>query len=143
MDTYDDNREFRRAVSTNNNPLGSYREDVVRFREVNADLLLSYSDTIAGDWQYTLSAGSNILDQGIRYKFTEASQLSVPGVYTLANSRTPLKVRARCSTSGSIACMAQEILGYKNPYILTSPTAMIGAVLCLAIVIPSDTIPRA
>lgn len=114
MDTYDDNREFRRAVSTNNNPLGSYREDVVRFREVNADVLLSYTDTIADDWKYTLSAGSNILDQGIRYKFAEASQLSVPGVYTLANSRTPLKGNSQAFDKRINSVYGTGNLGYKN-----------------------------
>ena len=114
MDSYDDNREFRRAVSTNNNPLGSYREDVVRFREVNADLLLSYADTITSDWKYTVSAGSNILDQGIRYKFAEASQLSVPGVYTLANSRTPLKGNSQVFDKRLNSVYGTGNLGYKN-----------------------------
>lgn len=114
MDTYDDTREFRRAVSTNNNPLGSYREDVVRFREVNADLLLSYSDTITDDWKYTISAGSNILDQGIQYKFAEASQLSVPGVYTLANSRTPLKGNSQVFDKRINSVYGTGNLGYKN-----------------------------
>ncbi len=114
MDTYDDNREYRRAVSTNNNPLGSYREDVVRFREVNADLLLSYTDTIAGGWKYKVSGGSNILDQSIRYKFAEASQLSVPGVYTLANSRTPLKAKSQIFEKRINSLYGTGNLGYKN-----------------------------
>lgn len=90
LDSYDDIREFRRAVSTNQNPLGTYREDVVRFKELNTDVLLSYTDNINEDWKYTISAGGNRFDQDIRYKFAEASQLAIPGIYTLANSRTPL-----------------------------------------------------
>ncbi len=91
LDTYNDEREFRRAVSTNRNPFGTYREDNVRFRELNTDVLLSYKDEINPDIQYTVSAGANRFDQVIHYKFAEASQLALPDIYTLANSRTPLK----------------------------------------------------
>ena len=114
MDAYDDNREFRRAVSTNANPLGSYREDAVRFREVNADLLLTYSDTISADLRYSLSAGGNIFDQGIGYKFTEASQLSVPEVYTLANSRTPLVGNSQVFDKRINSLYGTGNLSYKN-----------------------------
>lgn len=91
LDTYNDTRAFRRAVSTNQNPLGSYREDDVRFRELNSDFLLSYKDQIDRDWNYTVSVGANRFDQSVQYKFSEASQLAIPGIYTLANSRTPLR----------------------------------------------------
>lgn len=91
LDLYNDDRAFRRAVSTNRNPLGTYREDKVRYRELNNDILLSYTDTVDEDWAYTVSAGANRFDQDINYQFAEASQLALPGIYTLANSRTPLK----------------------------------------------------
>lgn len=90
IDTYDDQRNFRRAVSTNANPFGSYREDKIRFTEMNSDLLLSYQNKIDEDWDYTLTAGANRFDQQIHYSFSEASQLAVPEIYTLANSRSPL-----------------------------------------------------
>ncbi len=90
LDTYNDNREFRRAVSTNANPFGSYREDNVRFTEMNTDVLLSYNDKINENWDYALSAGANRLDQKIHYAYSEASQLALPEIYTLANSRAPL-----------------------------------------------------
>jgi TonB-linked SusC/RagA family outer membrane protein len=90
-DIYNDNRAFRRAFSTNRRPFGGYREDNIRFREINTDLLLSYTDELNSDWSYTLSAGANRFDQDINYQYTEAYQLAVPGVYTLANSRVPLR----------------------------------------------------
>ena len=91
LDTYNDNREFRRAVSTNANPFGSYREDNVRFTEMNTDFLLVYNNKINSDWDYSLTAGANRLDQKIHYAYSEASQLALPEIYTLANSRAPLK----------------------------------------------------
>jgi len=90
LDTYNDDREFRRAVSTNANPFGSFRKDNVRFTELNLDFLITYSNTLNEDWNYTLTAGANRLDQKINYSFSEASQLALPEIYTLANSRGPL-----------------------------------------------------
>jgi TonB-linked SusC/RagA family outer membrane protein len=89
-DIYNDNRAFRRALSTNANPTGSYREDEVFYHEMNTDFLLSYSDRINGDISYDLSLGANRFDQTVKYKFTEASQLALPNIYTLANSNAPL-----------------------------------------------------
>ncbi|HET8858397.1 SusC/RagA family TonB-linked outer membrane protein [Marivirga sp.] len=90
VDRYNDEREFRRAVSTNRNPFGSYREDNVIYNEMNSDLLLTYRDRINNDFKYSISAGANRFDQHISYSFAEASQLALPGIYSLANSRTPL-----------------------------------------------------
>jgi outer membrane receptor protein involved in Fe transport len=90
LDTYDDKRRTKRAVSTNRNRFGSYREDNVRFKELNTDFLLSYRDTINEDFNYTVSGGGNRFDQEINYSFSQASQLAIPDIYTLANSRTPL-----------------------------------------------------
>lgn len=90
LDTYNEDREFRRAVSTNANPFGSFRKDNVRFTELNMDFLFTYKDSFNADWDYTLTAGANRFDQKINYSFAEASQLALPEIYTLANSRAPL-----------------------------------------------------
>ncbi len=90
LDYYSDKRDFRRAFSTNRNPFGSYREDNVKYREVNNDILLSYDDKISDDIKFNISAGANRFDQEINYNYTEATQLALPAIYTLANSRTPL-----------------------------------------------------
>ncbi|GAA5030185.1 SusC/RagA family TonB-linked outer membrane protein [Marivirga lumbricoides] len=89
-DIYTDNRAFRRALSTNANPTGSYREDQVIYNEMNTDFLLSYTDRINDDFTYDISLGANRFDQSIKYKFTEATQLALPNIYTLANTNAPL-----------------------------------------------------
>ncbi len=91
LDTYNDDRFFRRAFSTNRRPYGGYREDKIRFHEMNTDFLLSYKDELGSAIKYTVSAGANRLDQKINYQYTEAYQLAVPGVYSLENSRVPLR----------------------------------------------------
>ncbi len=90
-DVYNDARTFRRTFSTNRRPFGGYREDDVRFFEMNTDALLSYEDRLGEDLRFTVSAGANRFDQRIDYTAAEAYQLAVPGVYSLANSRSPLR----------------------------------------------------
>ncbi|MBK6264104.1 SusC/RagA family TonB-linked outer membrane protein [Marivirga sp. S37H4] len=91
LDTYSDKREFRRAFSTNRRPFGGFREDNISFSEMNTDFLLSFKDQINTHWKYNLSLGANRMDQKIDYIYSEAYQLAVPGIYTLENSRVPLR----------------------------------------------------
>jgi TonB-linked SusC/RagA family outer membrane protein len=89
-DIWDDNRAFRRAISTNRKVFGGYREDNVRFTELNTDVLLTYKDRINSAWKYNASIGANRFDQQMTYQFTEAEQLAVPEIFNLSNSRVPL-----------------------------------------------------
>lgn len=91
IDNSSDSRAFRRAFSTNRRVFGGYREDDVRLFEMNSDILLTYSDQFNSDWLYSVSAGANRLDQNINYSYTEANQLALPGIYTIENSRVPLR----------------------------------------------------
>jgi TonB-linked SusC/RagA family outer membrane protein len=93
VDYFSDLRKFKRAFSTISKPFGSYREDNIGFLEINKDFLLTYDDQFNRDWAYTVSAGGNRMDQSLDYGFTEATQLAVPGVYSLANARAPLMSR--------------------------------------------------
>ena len=68
------------------------------YYELNNDVLLSYNDNDSKEIQYGFSIGANRFDQNINYQFTEASQLSIPGIYSLANSRNPLKGRSEVFT---------------------------------------------
>ena len=90
IDNYTDTRAFRRALSTNRNETGGYREDVVKYDEMNTDILLSYTDRISSDLRFSVSGGANRFNQTIEYKIAEATQLSLPNIFTLANSRAPL-----------------------------------------------------
>jgi TonB-linked SusC/RagA family outer membrane protein len=114
LDTFNDKREFRRAKSTNANPEGSFREDNVFFRELNTDILISYKDKINEDWKYTVSGGANRFDQKIKYSFTEASQLAIPAIYTLANSKTALVAESNLFTKRINSIYGTGNLAYKN-----------------------------
>jgi TonB-linked SusC/RagA family outer membrane protein len=97
MDYYHDLRASRRAFSTQRFKNGGYREDEVDFREVNTDMLLTYSTSLNERWEVTLSAGANRMDQETRYKGTQAGELSVPGIYNFENSRIPLVIQQESS----------------------------------------------
>lgn len=114
LDFYQDNRTFRRAKSTNKNPEGSYREDYVKYRELNNDVLLTYKDKINADWDYSVSAGGNRFDQDINYTYAEATQLALPEIYSLANSRTPLKGNSEIFDKRINSVYAFGTMAYKN-----------------------------
>lgn len=90
VDLYNDSRDFRRAVSTNQNPFGSYREDEIKYQEINTDISLTYSNNLGDILTYGGTIGANRFDQTTDYQFTEASQLLLPGIYSISNSRSPL-----------------------------------------------------
>jgi TonB-linked SusC/RagA family outer membrane protein len=114
VDIYNDNRAFRRALSTNANPTGSYREDEVFYKEINTDFLLSYKDRINEDFTYDLSLGANRFDQTIKYKYTEASQLALPNIYTLANSNAPLTGNNEIYEKRINSVYGTGNIGYRN-----------------------------
>lgn len=114
LDTYSDSRNFRRAFSTNRRPFGGYREDIVQFYELNTDALLTYEDQLGNKLRYSLSAGANRFDQQIDYNSAEASQLAVPGLYTLGNSRTPLRGSSQLFTRRINSMYAFGNLSFRN-----------------------------
>ncbi|MBZ9730872.1 SusC/RagA family TonB-linked outer membrane protein [Salegentibacter sp. JZCK2] len=114
MDMYNDDREFRRSVSTNANPFGSYREDNIRFTEMNTDFLVTYKNEINKRLDYTLTIGANRFDQKIHYAFAEASQLALPEIYTLANSRAPLKGSSENFNKRINSVYGTANLGFEN-----------------------------
>lgn len=114
IDTYNDKREFRRAVSTNANLEGSYREDHVYFRELNTDVLFSYNNKINDNWKYNLSAGANRFDQEIEYSYTLAPQLAIPDIYTLANSKAALVAQSNLFTKRINSIYGTGNLNYKD-----------------------------
>ncbi len=89
MDRSDEQREFRRAFSTNRFQQGAYAENQLSFSERNTDLLLTYTDGF-GDFDVAVSGGANRLDQDAETGQTQAEALTVPGIYRLTNSAIPL-----------------------------------------------------
>ena len=91
MDYSTEQREFRRAYSTNRFRNGAYAEHDVVYRERNSDFLLDYKAVAKGEWTVGLSFGGNRLDQTARNAQTQALSLAQPGVYSLSNAASPLE----------------------------------------------------
>jgi len=80
----------RIAAGDIDNQYGSYAEDMRNFREVNTDFLLMYNTSLTKEFDLSLNAGGNTMDQYSQHMNSQATELAVPGVYNVANSRTPL-----------------------------------------------------
>jgi TonB-linked SusC/RagA family outer membrane protein len=89
IDNSDEDREFRRAFSTNRFRNGAYAENTVNFTEQNTDVLLTYSDKFKGI-TFSASVGGNRLNQKTEFEQIQAEALSAPGIYRLTNTAVPL-----------------------------------------------------
>lgn len=86
-----EDREFRRAYSSNRFQQGAFGEQQVNFREQNTDVLVNYKKK----WNrfgMELSAGANRMDQTSLNSVIVANALAQPGVYRLSNASVPLEV---------------------------------------------------
>jgi TonB-linked SusC/RagA family outer membrane protein len=92
MDLSDEERQFRRAFSTNRFKNGGYAEQGVFFREINSDFLLNYAPRLAGAWSLEVSFGGNRLDQRAVNDQQQALTLAQPGVFQLSNAASPVEV---------------------------------------------------
>ncbi len=92
-DLSNDIRNSRRAYSSQRFPFGMYKEDRYFFNELNTDFLLTYNndDNTSTGFAYRFSAGANRMDQTNKRLLVSANQLSIPGVYSLNNTRIPLE----------------------------------------------------
>jgi TonB-linked SusC/RagA family outer membrane protein len=90
-DYSDEFRTRRRAFSTQRYPLGSYREEQIFLQETNADALLSFNKELSQDISLSISAGANAMRRRYNLSDISAPQLTVPGIYSLNNSRVALE----------------------------------------------------
>lgn len=91
MDYSSENREFRRAYSSNRFKNGAYAEHDVLYREINTDFLINYNN-LFGNFSFDISAGGNRLDQKASTKESQALNLAQPGVFSLNNAASPLEI---------------------------------------------------
>lgn len=87
-------RERRRAWSTQRFPLGSYREEKVIFQETNLDFLLSMSKELNSTFNLSAYVGGNLMRQTSSYSDVFAPQLTVPGIFSINNSRVAIQASA-------------------------------------------------
>lgn len=113
-DVYNELRESRRAWSTQQFPLGQYREDRVYFLERNTDFLLRFNDYLSDDVSLDVSAGGNQMTQTNKFNQVAANELAVPGIYSFNNSNIPLLQNTFNSKRRINSLYATASVGYKS-----------------------------
>ena len=113
MDYSSENRQFRRAFSSNRFKNGAYAENSIFFREVNTDFLLNYSKTF-GNFSVDLSAGGNRMDQRASFDQFQALSLAQPGVFKLTNAASPVEVFQTVATKRINSVYGIAKLGFKD-----------------------------
>jgi hypothetical protein len=114
LDYFHDLRSSKRAFSTKRFINGAYREDEINYRELNTDVLLSYTTSLNRNWSFSASGGGNILNQQSNYKNTTANQLSVPSIYNFGNAKVPLVSNQELTQKRINSLYAIGNLAFKN-----------------------------
>lgn len=87
MDMFSENRESKRPFGSLRNPTGAYAVETETFREQNTDFLLTYKKDISPDWNISVSAGANRMDQTGNSTAQVSESLVIPGLYNIANAK--------------------------------------------------------
>jgi TonB-linked SusC/RagA family outer membrane protein len=113
-DYNDEFRDRRRAYSTQRFPLGNYREEQIFLQETNADFLLSANRNLSSDITFSASVGGNAMRRRYNLSDISAPQLTVPGIFSLNNSRVPLTYYSFASEKRINSLYAFAQMGYKD-----------------------------
>lgn len=84
-DSYEEILEAKKAYNNFENPLGSYEITNNYRKETNIDFLISYKKNFSDNWNLSAMGGVNRLYQYGRGLSNSASQLVIPGLYTISN----------------------------------------------------------
>ncbi|WP_304238280.1 SusC/RagA family TonB-linked outer membrane protein [Jiulongibacter sediminis] len=90
MDYQNEDREFRRAYSSNRYKSGAFATQDILFRELNSDVLINYLRPV-NDVMVDLSVGANRMDQFANMEQSQTLSLAQPGVFSLNNAASPLQ----------------------------------------------------
>lgn len=114
VDFADERRERRRAFSTQRFPFGSFRREDIRTLERNTDLLVTLNRNITPELSLIANVGGNQLMQTFDNLDVFAPQLTVPGVYNLANNRVPLQSSEFEAKRRKNSLFGSAQLGFRN-----------------------------
>jgi len=113
MDYSAETRQMRRNFSSNRFKNGGYAEHDVKYREVNIDFLLNYSNTFK-DFSFNVSFGGNRMDRMASTKQSQTVNLAQPGIFNLNNAASPIEVFQFESKKRINSLYSLVKLGYKD-----------------------------
>ena len=91
LDSQYDFRTQRFATSTQSDPNGFYREQMIRSMQYSGEFLFRYTHDFVHDINLTANFGGSIVNRSYERHQQWADNLKNPGVYTLANSASLVK----------------------------------------------------
>lgn len=97
---------------------GSYSQQISRRREINQDLLLSFSMPI-NDFQINALAGFNGNERKYSYLYSSVSKLTIPTWYNLSNSAATPTVEQYLSLRRLMGVFGQVDLSWRNMLYVT------------------------
>jgi TonB-linked SusC/RagA family outer membrane protein len=113
-DFYDELRQIKRAYSTQRFPNGQYREDKIKFTEINTEFLVSYKKVLGINWELIANFGGNIMKQKDHFHALSNNKLVIPDVYTFENTDIPLQAQLYRSEKQINSLYGYAQLGYKE-----------------------------
>jgi len=102
LDYYSTDLNEKRPFSAKRNPTGAYLTENDYFKEQNSDFLLTYKSKIGHDWNYSISAGGNRMDQKVRTVQNYTGTLTLPGIYNLSNAAAGSMIYAESASQKRI-----------------------------------------
>jgi TonB-linked SusC/RagA family outer membrane protein len=117
-DYYSNTNTARVAVGDIDNPQGSYSESNSTFSEVNTDFLISFNKDLSDVLSLSLNGGGNQMTQRRHQTTGDADELAVAGIYTLSNSKVPLRTSSYTSDKRINSLYFSGQLSYKDALFL-------------------------
>ena len=93
---------------------GDYREDIRKLFENNTEVLVKFNKKFFSDLSVSGLVGGNARSMRFNSNFTTTDYLNVPGVYTFANSRNPVKAANFSSEMLVLSAFSSVDISYKN-----------------------------
>ncbi|HNP18102.1 MAG TPA: SusC/RagA family TonB-linked outer membrane protein [Fulvivirga sp.] len=90
IDFFTELQNIKRAKNSNDFPNGFYRELDRTYYEYNTDFLLTYDKDINETFGLAVSVGGNLRRENKSRNILTASELEIPGTYTIANASVPI-----------------------------------------------------
>lgn len=84
-DAYTEINEAKIAFNNYDQQKGGYTIANRYHRESNLDLMISYKNKLTEDWSLNAMVGTNRLEQNFQSTTNSAAELTLPGLYTIAN----------------------------------------------------------
>lgn len=114
-DAYEETLEAKNAYSNYEAIKGAYQVQMNYRKETNLDFIASYKKTLNENWNISALAGTNRLEQYTRLLDNDASQLTVPGLYSISNGAPGSIVYNSAWTKKVLyGAYASASIGFKN-----------------------------